>query len=135
MSFNPQYKATPDTLSEGQRTTGVVDSQGRLLVSGGTSGTTTTPAPLKAGTSRSGSITSGGAAQSLASANTSRTILSVQNISSGDLWINEDGGTAAVDTAGSYVIPPRATAYINTNEAVSIIGATTGQKFTATEVS
>lgn len=37
MSFNPQYKATPDTLLEGQRTTGVVDSSGRLLVSGTTS--------------------------------------------------------------------------------------------------
>jgi hypothetical protein len=36
MSFNPIYRATPDTLSEGQHTTGVVDSSGRLLVSGTT---------------------------------------------------------------------------------------------------
>lgn len=34
MSFNPQYKASPDTLLEGQRTTGTVDSSGALRVSG-----------------------------------------------------------------------------------------------------
>lgn len=138
MSFNPQYKATPDTLLEGQRTTGVVDSQGRLLISTGGAGggsITVTSAALKAGTSRSGTITTGGTAQQLAAANSSRTILSVQNISSGDLWINEDGSVAVVNTAGSYKLFPGATAYIQTNEAVSIIGATTGQAFTATEVS
>lgn len=32
MSFNPHYKATPDTLSEGQRSTGTVDSTGALRV-------------------------------------------------------------------------------------------------------
>lgn len=138
MSFNPQYKATPDTLLEGQRTTGVVDSAGRLLVSTGGAGggsITVTPAALKAGTSRSGTITTGGTAQTLAAANTSRTILAVQNISAGDLWINEDGSAAVVNTAGSYKLVPNATAYVQTNEAVSIIGATTGQAFTATEVS
>lgn len=87
----------------------------------------------RTGTDRSGSITTGGAAQSLAAANPSRTRLVGQNISSGDLWINEAGGTAAADTAGSYVIGPRATFRINTTLAVSIIGATTGQKFTARE--
>lgn len=38
MSFNPIYKATPTTLLENQRTTGVADAQGRLLVSTGGAG-------------------------------------------------------------------------------------------------
>lgn len=95
---------------------------------GGGSGTT-----LPAGTDRSGAITVGGTAQTLAAANTARTGLTGQNISSGDLWINEIGGTAAADTAGSYKIPAGGTFEVSTNRAVSIVGATTGQKFTATE--
>lgn len=94
---------------------------------------TTRRAVLPYGTSRSGSITTGGTAQSLAAANPKRLSLTGQNISSGDLWINEDGGTAAVATEGSWQIPPGVTFSISTNEAVSIIGATTGQKFTAME--
>lgn len=88
---------------------------------------------LPAGTNRSGAITTGGTAQSLAVANANRKSLSGQNISSGDLWINEVGGTAAIDAAGSYKITAGAAFKINTNQAVSIIGATAGQKFTATE--
>lgn len=89
---------------------------------------------LDAGTSRSGSITAGGTAQDLAAANTSRKGLTGQNISSGDLWINENGGTAAADSMDAYRIPAGATFTVSTNEKVSIVGATTGQKFTATEV-
>jgi len=90
-------------------------------------------APLPAGTDKSGSITTGGSAQQLAAANTARRSLKGQNISSGDLWINENGGTAAADTAGSYKIPAGATFSVGTNRAVTIVGAATGQKFTATE--
>lgn len=89
--------------------------------------------PLPAGTDRSGSIALGGTAQSLAPANTTRRGLVGQNISAGDLWINEIGGTAAVDTAGSYKVTSGSSFTVNTNRAVSIIGATTGQKFSATE--
>lgn len=88
---------------------------------------------LPAGTDRSGSITTGGAAQQLAAANTTRQSLTGQNISSGDLWINEIGGTAAVDTAGSYKVAAGSAFSVSTNRAISIIGATTGQKFSATE--
>jgi hypothetical protein len=90
-------------------------------------------AALSAGTDRSGTITAGGNAQQLAAANTARRSLKGQNISSGDLWINENGGTAAADTAGSYRVPASGTFSVGTNRAVSIVGATTGQKFTATE--
>ncbi|MGE7367919.1 hypothetical protein ACQKKX_02460 [Neorhizobium sp. NPDC001467] len=93
----------------------------------------TSASVLPAGTNRSGAITTGGTAQSLAPANAARKMLSGQNISAGDLWINEIGGAAAIDAAGSYKITAGASFKINTNQAVSIIGATTGQKFTATE--
>lgn len=88
---------------------------------------------LPAGADRSGAITTGGTAQALAAANTARRGLTGQNISSGDLWINEIGGTAAADTAGSYRVTAGSTFEVSTNRAVSIVGATTGQKFSATE--
>jgi hypothetical protein len=88
---------------------------------------------LGAGTDKSGSITAGGTAQTLAAANSTRRGLTVQNISTGDLWINETGGTAAANGAGSFKLAADATANIDTNQAVSIVGATTGQKFSATE--
>lgn len=80
----------------------------------------------------SGSIANGGTAQTLAPAGYTRTGVRGQNISTGDLWINE-GGTAAIDTAGSYKIA--AGAYFDSKfaGAISIIGATTGQKFSASE--
>lgn len=85
------------------------------------------------GTDRSGSITTGGTAQQLAASNANRAGLSGQNISTGDLWVNEVGGTAAVDTAGSYKVPAGAGFEVATSNAISIVGDTTGQKFTATE--
>lgn len=99
-----------------------------ILGSDGDTGT-----PLPTGTDRSSSITTGGIAQVLAAANTARRGLTGQNISTGDLWINEIGGTAVADTAGSYRVTPGSTFDVSTNRAVSIVGATTGQKFTATE--
>lgn len=89
---------------------------------------------LPAGTDRSGTLTTGGTAQQLAAQNTARTALRGQNISASDLWINEIGGTAAVDAAGSYKIPAGSTFTVSTNRAISIVGGTTGQKWTATEV-
>lgn len=88
---------------------------------------------LGTGTNRSGSITTGGTAQQLAPSNTSRAGLDIQNISSGDLWINETGGTAAVDTAGSWKVPAGQFFSVATNRAISVLGATTGQSWTATE--
>jgi len=90
-------------------------------------------AVLPAGTDRSGAITTGGTAQQLAPANAARKSLTIQNISAGDLWVNEIGGTAAVDTAGSYKIPTGQAFIVATNRALSIVGATTAQKWTATE--
>ncbi len=110
----------------------VLNSEGKLVpmredMMGGT------PPTLPAGTDRSGSITLGGTAQQLAAANTARTGLPIQNISAGDLWINDIGGTAAIDGVGSYKVAAGTTFNVRTNRAVSVIGATTGQKWTATE--
>lgn len=90
-------------------------------------------AALPAGTSRSGAITAGGTAQDLAAANAARRSLTGQNISAGDLWINENGGTAAADSTDAYRVIAGGAFKISTNEKISIVGATTGQKFTATE--
>ena len=89
---------------------------------------------LPAGTNRSGTITAGGTAQQLAAANTTRRALYGQNISAADLWVNEVGGNAAVGAAGSYKVGPGEGFSISTNRAISIVGATTGQAFTAVEI-
>lgn len=88
---------------------------------------------LPLGTDRSGVIAVGGSAQSLAAANPARKSLKGQNISSGDLWINEAGGVAQADAAGSYRVGANGTFSISTSRAVSVVGAVAGQKWTATE--
>lgn len=86
-------------------------------------------------TDRSGTITTGGTAQQLMASNSSRKGFSVQNVSTGDLWIRETGTAAATQpslklTAGTYFETP---AGYGSTGAVSIYGATTGQAFTARE--
>lgn len=106
-------------------------TQAEVVYIGG--GSTGSSSALPAGADRSGTITTGGTAQQLAPANSSRTSLTGQNISTGDLWINEVGGTAAANTAGSYKISSGQAFAVGTNRAISIFGATTSQAFTATE--
>ncbi|MDQ0472832.1 hypothetical protein [Labrys wisconsinensis] len=93
---------------------------------------------LAAGIDRSGSITAGGSAQQLAAGNPDRKGLKGQNISAGDLWIKETDvtglPTAAIGGAGSFQVQPGAPFKVDTNQAVSVVGATTGQKWTATEI-
>lgn len=89
---------------------------------------------LGPGTDRSGSITLGNTQQQIAPANEYRRALVFQNISAADLWINPHGNPAAIDTAGSFKITAGTIFQVLTNKAVSVIGATTGQKFSATEV-
>jgi hypothetical protein len=87
-------------------------------------------------TDRSGSITAGGSAQALMAANANRLGWQLQNNSNGDLWFNEVGSTAVaaqpsfkLAPGDSYESPVGATS----TAAISIIGATTGQTFTARE--
>lgn len=81
-------------------------------------------------------ITSGGSAQNALAANNTRKGYSVQNQSIGDLYIRDDG-TAATVADVCLKVPPGAyfetpPGYV-TGNAVSIIGATTGQAFVAKE--
>lgn len=106
-------------------------TQAEVVYIGG--GSTGSSSALPAGTDRSGTITAGGTAQTLAPSNAARTSLTGQNTSTGNLGINEIGGTAAIGSPGTYTIAAGQAFSIATNRAISIVGATTGQSFTATE--
>lgn len=90
--------------------------------------------PLTAGVNRSGSITTGGTSQLVAAANTNRLALDYQNISDETMWITEHLTTAAADTAGCWKLDPGDCWYATTNRAVYVVSATTGKKFTCTEM-
>lgn len=86
-------------------------------------------------TDRSGTITTGGTAQTLMAQNGSRRGFWVQNVSSGDLWISTVGTAAASQpsmkiAAGALYESP---AHGVSTAAISIYGATTGQAFSARE--
>ena len=112
------------------------DTEGaELVVVRNPDGTSIGASPLATGTDRSSTITLGGTAQVLAAANTARIALVGQNIDiAEDMWINEIGGTAAANTVGSWLVPPKSTFSIDTQRAVSVVAATTGHKWTATEL-
>ena len=101
---------------------------------------TTTPLTIQnanaSPTNRSGSITTGGVAQTVMAALSTRKGYFFQNISSEIMW-GSWVGTAAPSTAGSFPIAPngiiRNTAPCETT-ALSIYGATTGKVFTAWEM-
>ncbi len=87
-------------------------------------------------TNRSGSITTGGAAQVAMAALSTRKGYFFQNISSEIMW-GSWVGTAAPSTAGSFLISPNGIIRNTTpceTTALSIYGATTGQKYTMWEM-
>jgi len=85
---------------------------------------------------RSGSITTGGAAQVAMAALSTRKAYFFQNISSESMW-GSFTGTAAPNAAGSFPISPngiiRSTSVCETT-ALSIYGETTGKVYTAWEM-
>lgn len=87
-------------------------------------------------TDRSGTIAVAGTAQSLMLASNLRDGFSVQNNSAGDLWINELGSAATIAqpslkiASGALYETPRG---YPCPYAISIIGATLAQAFTARE--
>lgn len=91
----------------------------------------TIPGVSSTSTDRSGSVTTGGTAQILAAANTTRQGLTIQNTSTGDLRITENGTTATATTG--YKLLPNASASVSTRNSISVFGATTGQTWAATE--
>ena len=92
---------------------------------------------------RSGSITTGGTAQTFAAApspSLPRKGWSVFNSSAGTLYVNDVGGTASVSDGLSYAIVAGAMLAINpqsiesvSQSSISIVGATTGQTFIGRE--
>jgi hypothetical protein len=84
----------------------------------------------------SGSITTGGTAQTLMASNTSRTYFLIQNTSLYDEWISFTG-TAGLASAGSYRLQ-RYGVWVSdpgtvSTGAISIWGSTTGQTFSASQ--
>jgi hypothetical protein len=97
--------------------------------------------PRSTWTDRSGTITAGGTAQQIMAAPAEaddREYLVIQNVSSGDLWVNF--GVVAVQSQPSIKLIPGASLELSyagngycPSQFVSIIGATTGQAFVAKE--
>jgi len=83
----------------------------------------------------SGTITAGNSAQVLAAAKPGRIGFMIQNTSAGDLWVSDL--TTAVLASPSKKITSGSTYYSHetgcSSTALSIIGATTSQAFTARE--
>ena len=146
----PAFAATPAvSISGTPAVTATISGTPAVTISGTPAVTATisgTPAVTLSGTSNavlssptsstlvdhSGTITTGGTAQTLSAAK-SRHYLFVQNLSAANLYINFT--TTAVVTEPSIMIPPNGSfvqegSFVS-SEAVSIIGATTGQAFTA----
>ena len=117
----------------------LVNSGIKLLV-GGSAVSSSNPLPVQnanaAPTDRSSTITTGGSAQVAMAALATRKAYFFQNISSESMW-GSFTGTAAPNAAGSFPILPngiiRSTTVCETT-ALSIYGATTGQKFTMWEM-
>lgn len=93
--------------------------------------TYTQTAALPAGTDRSGTIATGGAAQNVAAANTARRGFDFQNTSDTEMRVTENG-TPATATTGFQVLAG-GTFRTRTNRAISVFCATTGKTFAATE--
>lgn len=107
----------------------MVDAAGNVVTPGSTSGA----AVLPPGTNRSGTITTANASQQLAPANPLRQSLTGQAPSNAQIGINEMGGDAVIGQPGTYVIKAGDAFAISTNQKVSIVCATQGATWSATE--
>ena len=83
-------------------------------------------------TNTAGSITIGGTAQVAVAASATRIGLTIQNLSLGDLFMN-GGGTSTPNGDSEWVPAGSENDFGSLVSAVSIYGATTGQKFLVIE--
>lgn len=81
-------------------------------------------------TDQSGTITTGGTAQDIAAADRSHLVLENLGTEVEALWYRV-GGTAAIGTEGSQMLLTGQKVELYTSQAVSVIAATTGHKFSA----
>lgn len=95
---------------------------------------TTMSAALPAATDRSGTTSAtAGTAVTAIPANSARRGGLIQNISTGTIGINENGGTAVIGQPGTYTLPANASMALRTNRAVSIVGSAASLPYTASE--
>ena len=124
--------STVKTPIEGVFRTARCDDEGRLevVVAGSSSPVTTSTE-----TNISGTITTGGAAQNAAAANTARIGFWIRNNSVSSLWIStlatavQSQPSLEIKTGEMYETPPT----LNPKGAISIIGSTTGQAWSGRE--
>lgn len=116
---------------------GTIATSGTVTAAGTTTvaGTVNVKGNLVPHTNKSGTIAAGGVAQTAIAANAARMGFYIQNASSGDLWISSLTTAVAASPslripAGQLYEPPQ---FGVPSGAISIIGATTGQAFTARE--
>lgn len=82
----------------------------------------------------SGTIVAGGVAQQIFAASSDRVKFRIQNLDGAEnLYICDTGGVAAIDTPGSWMILPGGYMESDSVESISVIAASAGHKFTATE--
>lgn len=79
-------------------------------------------APLPATTDRSGTATTTSGGLNVP-ANSARKFLVGQNISAVNIGFNEQGGTAAIGTAGTYTVPAGQSFSISSNKLINFIAA------------
>lgn len=94
--------------------------------------TNVTPAPLTATTDRSGSATTTSGGLNVP-ANANRKFLVGQNISGVSIGFNEQGGTAAIGSPGTYTVPAGSSFSISTNKLVNFVAASGTAAVTMTE--
>ena len=136
---SPSSLGETTVIEEAQVVQGTIPALAVTIVQGGAEVTAAAGLTVKLtrGTlaNGSGSITLGGTAQNAMAANSSRVGFMIQNISAGDLWINTLT-TAVADQPSIKVAPGQlyeTPLTMPCTGAVSIIGATTGQKFVGRE--
>lgn len=124
MAVTPANDTSTYTDEAGQRRAAV----GVAIVSGSVGGSSTLPAT----TDRSGTATTTSGALKV-DANANRRGLVGQNISTVNIGFNEQGGTAAIGTAGTYTVAPGTGFAISSNKLINFVAASGTAAVTMTE--
>jgi hypothetical protein len=86
----------------------------------------------KTPTDASGTIATGGVAQTALTANSSRSRFRLQNIDATENLYFNDMGATATQNQGSFLLTPYGFYEGNSQSAISVLAATTGHKFSLT---
>lgn len=129
----------PNTYTAGDNRPLTQDTTGKGCENVTVNATVTASTPGALTEAATGAITSGGTSQQVFAASAARLYLSCQNIdASEDMWVRYGASAAAANAAGSWLIKAGGGSitfegsFID-NQAVQIIAATTGHKFTCVQ--